>query len=517
MNPTTRKRTDSPVEAALFVYGPRLFGKGDAATAPNRPTEADLDTMVAYVEGRLSAPQVRAFRKKLTAQPLLQREMGQFIHAIRDTDYGRKWLEAPGTGSAAQAPGVFARALAWLGRPAVIWPSLSAAAAVGLLFFAFNILPDLQRPSGGGDALALTLVKPDRDFDRGDLPSAWQGYMDILRAHGVPEPVRREAQAKFETVTQVQVRELLDHNRFDQATQVAEQALEVAPDQPLILAQAADARYLGFLSRQAPAGPPADPDNPFADHPLRVGALRPYDIAPVATRSLGGGGTPAPAPAQAPAASELDRVYQYYNRACEIDPANVRALVGLVELHLDRGDIAQADHILARARQIAPSDPRVQNALGRLFVLKGREDLAVEAYSTVLRQEPDNDLAAYNLRTLYNTGMPHLPPLENPDFLHRPGYGSTLVPDYRPGPGPYPHPTPPNESPRRPGGSVLNPNYQPGPGPYPHPTPPNESPRRPDMPAGPGGASGSSGGSSAGAGPTRPNGATALDALFDRK
>jgi len=396
---------NSPLEAALFDHGRSLRQQAPPGEAPaaSPVSEADLDAIVALVEGRMAPSQAKAFRKRLTREPALQTAMADFTLTVRRTDYARIWLET-GTAdasadvahvstsaaqrqSAASGRSVVARLLSALARPIVALPLAAGAAAV--IFAAVVVGPQiLDRSQAGAQTRRLDdrMVALNRAVDDGDLQSARLGYRDILAQHGVPEPVRQVAQRQFETITQIECNQLLGGSRFDQAAQVAEDALKVIPNQSTILAQAADARLLGLKQRQA------------AWAQVQPGIVVPPMMGMV---------QPAGANAyQDPAArQELSQIMGYYTRASELDPRNVRALVGQSEVYLDMGDTARAGQILGQAKTVAPGDARVQNALGRLFANRGEPDLARDAFLRALQSDPHCKPAQYNLDILFGAAQ----------------------------------------------------------------------------------------------------------------
>jgi cytochrome c-type biogenesis protein CcmH/NrfG len=105
----------------------------------------------------------------------------------------------------------------------------------------------------------------------------------------------------------------------------------------------------------------------------------------------------------------IDRVAGYYEKAAASDPKNVAALVGMSEVYFEQGRVQSAGKALAQARWIAPKDAGVQNALGRLFIRKGRDDLAYDAFNDAIKADPDNVAARMNLETIATAGGGPLP------------------------------------------------------------------------------------------------------------
>jgi len=73
-----------------------------------------------------------------------------------------------------------------------------------------------------------------------------------------------------------------------------------------------------------------------------------------------------------------------YRRALSVDPGNQRALQGLGNLYIRRGDYRQAEEVLSRGGLDRP--------LARLYLLQGRYREAQARLATLLAQSPDEEL-----------------------------------------------------------------------------------------------------------------------------
>ncbi len=430
MNSQKPFRTNDPTEAVLHVYRRHLIGELDSGNPYLAAvSESDLDAMQAYVEGRMRRREARTFRRRLTRTPALQRELGAFIDSIRDTDYGQEWLNGGAVASSSARAGWWSRCIGAF-HPQMVAPFAVGVAVTGFALY-LTMGPEWGRvrSSPTSPIMRQITLAPDRDLDRGDLSSASQGYLTILRENKESEPIRQAAQAKYVAVTQVRMNDLMRDGQFDEAVRVAGEALAVVPNEPLILAQAGDAELMRMRGHRL--ADPATAANPFADYQeVQIGSIKKNDL--FHTRSLK---PTSPSEAQ-------KKAIDYYHQALKADPKNVRALVGLGEIYLDLGDLDSANKSLGLARQTAPNDPRVQNILGRLFVQKGREELAVKAFEEALRLEPNNPTARYSLQALQQSGLPSLPPIEiSPPDL-QPG---NILRQGDAGPAHQPHPLPPGE------------------------------------------------------------------------
>ncbi|SFN29803.1 tetratricopeptide repeat protein [Dokdonella immobilis] len=90
---------------------------------------------------------------------------------------------------------------------------------------------------------------------------------------------------------------------------------------------------------------------------------------------------------------------QYFRTALRVteDP---QALSGLGSLALDRGDDENALKYLARASDLAPSDPGIAYALGRGFAKRGMTAFAEQAFRNALRLKPGLPHASHALGQL---------------------------------------------------------------------------------------------------------------------
>jgi adenylate cyclase len=106
-----------------------------------------------------------------------------------------------------------------------------------------------------------------------------------------------------------------------------------------------------------------------------------------------------------------------FERAIELDPGLVRALVGLVIVHTEdvanqwsdspARSLSQAEQAIQRAIALDADDPYVNYALGCLRRSTGQLDRAVEAFERVLQLDPSHAYAFYMLGlTLALTGKP---------------------------------------------------------------------------------------------------------------
>ena len=372
-------RANSPLEQALYAMRADDPADCPAPGGCGEVSEGDLESIAAYAEGRMTRREAAEFRERLTNEPPLQAAMADFAVAVRGSDYGRAWTDDGVAGDAAAPED------AQVGRPP-FWRSTTgllfgaATAAVAMLAVSMWIA-DLLKPGDEQRQVAMASAYDERlselasAFDRGDTSTAHAGYRELMDEPELPAATREIVADKFKSVTRIESRQAVASQQFDRAAQVAEEALSFFPDEPMLLTDAADARLLSLRQQRG--------------DPTWLGIEPPQ----VATRSIA-----FEDPAEA---RELDAILDYYTRAAQADPANVRALLGQSEIYLERKDLTQADTVLSRAREIAPSNAAVQNALGRLFLRKGRDELARESFTKALEANPDHQPARLNLDSLF--------------------------------------------------------------------------------------------------------------------
>ncbi|MCX7046016.1 MAG: tetratricopeptide repeat protein [Candidatus Sumerlaeota bacterium] len=407
-------RTNQPIEreslleTALFAHGQGVSPSGADPAIPAL-SPADEEVLVAFVERRMDKAQTKSFRKRLINEPALQTALADFVRVVRGTDYSRQWLNEPGAQPESQGakPAVSAVIAASAAKPGFLalfmqprWVIAMSGAAAVIVFgvAALTIGPKILRQGKSGAQIYLaTLDQRLRSFenaaDGGDYATARRGLKQLLEEHGVPAPTREAARKSLEITAQNEWRALMDRNQYEQAAKVAEEALSVVPDQPLLWAQAGEARLMNLRTRALTPDATTQAPIKFA-RPGAISLLQPDEIAE--NNGL------KKKPEDKAVKQETDRILNYYARATKLDPNNVRALVGQGEIYLDRGEITAANQVLGRAKTVAPDDVRVQNTLALLFVKKGREDLAREVYSKALQAEPGNQAARYNLNMLFN-------------------------------------------------------------------------------------------------------------------
>lgn len=364
-------------EVLLRQIGPGVFSEhNSAADPPNEIRDADRELLAAYVERRLSWRGERAVRRRLSAEPPFRDALADLIAAARGTEYGDHLLAEP-----VAEPAATSRPRKSLADAFAIWrwrlaPALSVAAAFLVIAVAGGIWWKMHGSGGAAlNAVNRRLAEIATLRQRGEIDQARRGYLELAAAPAVPESKRQEVVRALETLT-VEVAEQYRRQRaFQQAAAVAEQALAVAPQRPALQLEVADAQLQAW--RQS------------GGWPTELGVERP----PMATRVI-----EFEDPKRAAA---LDRIFDVYRQVQERDPKNVRALLGQAEIHIAKRELDQANQALARAQQVSPNDPAVQNALGRLFYQKGEDGLAQQAFRRALELDPTNAPPRINLDTLF--------------------------------------------------------------------------------------------------------------------
>ncbi|MFK0090361.1 tetratricopeptide repeat protein [Pseudomonas sp. NPDC090755] len=92
------------------------------------------------------------------------------------------------------------------------------------------------------------------------------------------------------------------------------------------------------------------------------------------------------------AAAALDRTLQ-------LDPGNLQALAGQVQLLERQGQTEASRQVLASALQQQPDSAFLQHELGRWLLRHGQDEYALLAFARALELEPDNNDYRYTLAT----------------------------------------------------------------------------------------------------------------------
>jgi adenylate cyclase len=78
-------------------------------------------------------------------------------------------------------------------------------------------------------------------------------------------------------------------------------------------------------------------------------------------------------------------------RMREVNPTNPKVYVGFAEFYMQKGNFDQAQEMLDRARQINPSEPIVRLDQGVLYALTGRRKEAGEVLNTILNDRSESN------------------------------------------------------------------------------------------------------------------------------
>jgi tetratricopeptide (TPR) repeat protein len=93
----------------------------------------------------------------------------------------------------------------------------------------------------------------------------------------------------------------------------------------------------------------------------------------------------------------VDKSIATYQKALEINPANVEVMLGLIRLNAGRKDTAKAFELAKAARKVAPEDPDVARALGRLAFQTGDYQWASNLLQQAVLKQPDDPSLLYDL------------------------------------------------------------------------------------------------------------------------
>lgn len=88
---------------------------------------------------------------------------------------------------------------------------------------------------------------------------------------------------------------------------------------------------------------------------------------------------------------------QQYELVLQDDPEHIGALLGVAQLDLTAGNLAAAEQMIVRARQVAPEAPAVAFSLGRLRATQRRWDDAVEAFNEASLGDPNQSAYRFQL------------------------------------------------------------------------------------------------------------------------
>ncbi|MBI4386875.1 MAG: tetratricopeptide repeat protein [Elusimicrobia bacterium] len=108
-----------------------------------------------------------------------------------------------------------------------------------------------------------------------------------------------------------------------------------------------------------------------------------------------------------------EEALKYYRAALAINPLSAEAATNLAVLYLQNASkyAADAEVLLRRASRIFPNHVLFRSNLGYLYSVTGRPGQAIEAWSGILRDHPDERAVEQNLRDLASrSGLP-VPPI----------------------------------------------------------------------------------------------------------
>jgi serine/threonine protein kinase/predicted negative regulator of RcsB-dependent stress response len=94
-----------------------------------------------------------------------------------------------------------------------------------------------------------------------------------------------------------------------------------------------------------------------------------------------------------------------FKKALELDPKNLKAVIGLAESAMSQGLYDAAIKHLKRAAKLAPRSARVHTLLGECYLNSGNNAAAEKAFKKALKIDPDNKRAAEG----YNEAVARMP------------------------------------------------------------------------------------------------------------
>jgi cytochrome c-type biogenesis protein CcmH/NrfG len=90
-----------------------------------------------------------------------------------------------------------------------------------------------------------------------------------------------------------------------------------------------------------------------------------------------------------------------YKLAVQLNPRDERALCRLADIESEHGDVDKAFADYTSATELAPADIDAQLGLAKTLLLMRKPDEAQPILEKVLKLEPENDLAHYQLSRVY--------------------------------------------------------------------------------------------------------------------
>ncbi len=100
--------------------------------------------------------------------------------------------------------------------------------------------------------------------------------------------------------------------------------------------------------------------------------------------------------------AEIRRAVKAYERALELDPHHVGALVNLGNIEYQLGQVEEARRLYELALAIDPQNPNVHYNLGNVFDDLEEYTTAIRFFEAALRLKPDNADAHFNLGLVYD-------------------------------------------------------------------------------------------------------------------
>lgn len=86
---------------------------------------------------------------------------------------------------------------------------------------------------------------------------------------------------------------------------------------------------------------------------------------------------------------QKDKAVEEFRGIIQIDPSYYRASIAIADILVDKGDLENAAEELKYAAIFAPKNPEIHYKLGRLYMMQGNKNSALEAYRILKDMHPE--------------------------------------------------------------------------------------------------------------------------------
>ncbi len=120
------------------------------------------------------------------------------------------------------------------------------------------------------------------------------------------------------------------------------------------------------------------------------------------------------------------------NEALRLEPENIEAMICLIGIYLENDDLKTGEQMCLKALEIAPDDLGILNNLGYIYGAKKAYRKAIEVYSDILQQDPNNQQFQENLYITIRNFYTHQPTPFNSSISTLPAHIQQFYKNYRP-------------------------------------------------------------------------------------